>query len=537
MIRAALILLLSTLVTTSSFAAPTFANAVTNGMVNFAGLGEASGVQASRNNADVLYTHNDSGHPSEVFVLDTQGRLLATYALPGNIDNEDIAIGPGPVTNVLYLYIGDIGDNAAGRANIKIYQVPEPAIYSRQYTNPVTAGLKGMRTITLTYPDGARNAESMCVDPVTGDLFIVTKENTARIYTAPKSQLDTNDSFVLTFVRTLNFTIPCAADISPSGNEIIIRHEDFARLWLRTNGQSISNALSGTAISIPVTGTANGEPNGEAIGFDSIGSGYFTLSDDATTQPLRYFARTSNDAPRAPQTLVSAGATWKFLDNGSNQGTAWRDAAFNDSTWSNGIAQFGYGDGDEKTVVNFGGNAANKRITTYFRKTFVANDIACVSNLTLKLVVDDGAAVFLNGTQIVNVNLSAGAAYNTLATATPTALEDTWRSYSIDPKLLLEGTNTLAAEVHLATVSSTNFSFDLQLVASRVPCVTTISLTNNLQARLSLGGPTNATAIIQASQTLTNWTNLGNVVLTNAQGIFIDAQSTNFTRRFYRATE
>src|SRR5438093_1205538 len=83
------------------------------------------------------------------------------------------------------------------------------------YTNPPTAAsIKGARTITLNYPDGTYNAEAMFVDPVTGDLFILTKASTSRIYTAPKAQLDTNDSFALTFVRTLAFNVPSGADIS-----------------------------------------------------------------------------------------------------------------------------------------------------------------------------------------------------------------------------------------------------------------------------------------------------------------------------------
>jgi hypothetical protein len=167
--------------------------------------------------------------------------------------------------------------------------------------------------------------------------------------------LDTNNSFTLTFVCTLAFNVPSGADISPSGNEILIRRESVADLWTRTNGQSISNALSGPAISIPVTGTANGEPNGEAIGFDAIGSGYFTLSDSASIQPLRYFARTSNDGPGPPPlTLVAAGSDWNYLDDGSNQGTAWRISSFDDSSWSNAEAQFGYGEGDERTLVSYG---------------------------------------------------------------------------------------------------------------------------------------------------------------------------------------
>jgi hypothetical protein len=446
---------------------PTFANAVTNGIVNIAGLTEASGVAASHNNPNVLWTHNDSGHPADVFAIDTQGRLLGTYAIPGNTDNEDVAIGPGPVTNVSYLYVGDIGDNAATRANIKVYQIPEPAVYARQYTNPVTRTMKGARTITLTYPDGARDAESLFVDPVTGDLFIATKETTSRLYTASKSQLDTNDTFTLTLVRTINFTVPSAADISPSGNEIIIRRENVADLWLRAPGQTISNALGGSAISIPVTGTANGEPNGEAIGFDAIGSGYFTLSDSASIQPLRYFARSSNDGPGPPpRELVSAGSVWKYLDDGNNQGTTWRNPGFDDSSWSTGAAQLGYGDGDEQTVVSFGTNANNKYITTYFRKTFLVDNAAVITNLVLKLVVDDGTTVYLNGTPVVYYHLATNASYNTIAAPEqPQDLEDTWFSFRVDPGVLLNGTNTLAVEVHQWSPTSSDLSFDLQLLA------------------------------------------------------------------------
>src|SRR6266516_3617698 len=91
-------------------AAPTFGGALTNGEVNIVGLTETSGVVASRNNANVLWTENDSGHPAVAHAIDTFGRLLGKYNLPGNTDNEDIAIGPGPVTNVSYLYVADIGD-------------------------------------------------------------------------------------------------------------------------------------------------------------------------------------------------------------------------------------------------------------------------------------------------------------------------------------------------------------------------------------------------------------------------------------------
>ena len=446
-------------------ATPAFSPAVTNGTVDIAGLAEASGVCASRNNSNVLWTHNDSGHPAVVYAIDTQGQLIGTYATPANQDTEDIAIGPGPVANISYLYVGDIGDNSGSRDHIQVYQIPEPAVYARQATNPFALTPKGTRTMFLTYPDGPRDAESLFVDPISGDLFILSKESTSRIYTAPKALLDSSTNITLTFVRTLAFNVPSGADISPSGNEIVVRQENFATLWQRSASQTVSNAFGGTGISIPVTGTANGEPNGEAIGFDSSGSGYFTLSDSATVQPLRYFPRTSLDGPLTRRTLVSAGSTWKFLDNGSNQGNAWRYPSFDDSFWPTGVAQFGYGDGDEETVLSFGGNPNNKFVTTWFRKQFAVFNAAGITNLTLKMVVDDGAAVYLNGTRVVLENLGADAPYNALASAMPVSLQSTWHPYNIEPRLLSEGTNTLAVELHQSSLSGSNVSFDLQLQA------------------------------------------------------------------------
>ena len=527
------------LVKVSSMAAPTFATGSNAGNVLVSGLTECSGIVASRNNASVLWVHNDSNDSARLFALDTQGRRLGTYNLTGasHTDYEDIGIGPGPLTNVLYLYVGDIGDNGGSRSNIRIYQIPEPAVHARQYTNPPTVGVKGVRAITLNYPDNAHNAESLFVDPLTGDLFIVTKESTtSRIYSTTQAALNSGTNVILTFVRNLTFDIPSSADISSRGSEIIIRQEEFAHLWTRTNGQTISNALAAVPVTIPVIGTPT-EFNGEAVTFDANGNGYYTLSETNSTQPLYYFARTSGDGAGLPQTIVPAGATWKYLDKGTDQGTAWRSPNFNDSSWSNGVAQFGYGNSDEKTVVSFGGNSSNKYVTTYFRKQFVVDNAPCLESLTLKLVMDDGASVHLNGTNILNYQLAANAAFNTLASSVQaTNVEDTWFSYPINPALLTNGTNTLAVEIHQASVNSPDLSFDLQLVATESTTPRFMSYgfgTNRFEFQLC--GPSTTNVTVQATTNFNSWTNVGSVILTNGFGGMSDYQTTNFPHRFYRA--
>ena len=108
------------------------------------------------------------------------------------------------------------------------------------------------------------------------------------------------------------------------------------------------------------------------------------------------------------------------------------ESQFQRRAWASGPAQLGYGDGDEATVVNFGSDPQNKFITTYFRRAFVVADAAKVTNVFLRLLRDDGAAVYLNGVEIVRNCLVDGAAFNTFASCTISgADENLWSSYSL----------------------------------------------------------------------------------------------------------
>src|SRR6476646_6199368 len=114
--------------------------------------------------------------------------------------------------------------------------------------------------------------------------------------------------------------------------------------------------------------------------------------------------------------LVPAGSVWKYRDDGSDQGTAWRAVAFDDAAWASGPAQLGYGDGDEATLVGFGGNPSAKYVTTYFRRTFSVSNPASVASLHLRLLRDDGAVVYVNGAEVFRSNMPAGTiGYATLA--------------------------------------------------------------------------------------------------------------------------
>ena len=173
-------------------------------------------------------------------------------------------------------------------------------------------------------------------------------------------------------------------------------------------------------------------------------------------------------------TLIAKDSVWKYRDNGSDQGTAWRAAAFNDTAWASGAAELGYAD-SPATTVSYGPDSNNKYITTYFRRAFTVANPASVSVLAMTLVRDDGAVIYLNGTEIARSNMDAGTVlYNTLSTnaAVGGADESTYFpiTFSVDPiPLLVSGTNVLAVEIHQQAVTSSDLSFNLDLIAQTLP--------------------------------------------------------------------
>ncbi|HEX8687294.1 MAG TPA: Ig-like domain-containing protein, partial [Pyrinomonadaceae bacterium] len=171
--------------------------------------------------------------------------------------------------------------------------------------------------------------------------------------------------------------------------------------------------------------------------------------------------------PTTPAALISMGSVWKYLDNGSDQGGLWRENSFNDSAWASGQAQLGYGDSDEKTLVGYGPDAANKYVTTYFRRSFQIGDPAFYKSLTLRLMRDDGAVVYLNGKEVYRSNMPAGAVGYKTTAGSNTGNESAFLKAAVDPSVLVRGTNVVAVEVHQDYGGSSDLSFDLELVGSR----------------------------------------------------------------------
>lgn len=162
--------------------------------------------------------------------------------------------------------------------------------------------------------------------------------------------------------------------------------------------------------------------------------------------------------PVAPTEFVATGSTWRYLDDGSNQGTAWRALSFVDDAWAQGAAKLGFGMGDEVTVTR----ADGRPVTAYFRRRFSVADAGGFTELTVRLLRDDGAVVYLNGTELLRDNLPAGAITSTTnADAFVTgAGQSEYVELTVPAAALRSGDNVLAVEVHQA-LDSRDLAFDL----------------------------------------------------------------------------
>ena len=182
-------------------------------------------------------------------------------------------------------------------------------------------------------------------------------------------------------------------------------------------------------------------------------------------------------------TLIPKGAGWRYLDNGVDQLTDWRELWFDDDNWGFGHAELGYGDDvdgrPEVTPLSTGPDPLTRYPTYYFRRFFYVADPKAFTNVVARVLRDDGAVVYLNGTEVFRTGMPDGPVdFNTLA-APPGATGNDERRYFIgviDPARLMSGINLIAVEVHQDALDSPDLSFDLELLTDVDPNAEFITL-------------------------------------------------------------
>ncbi|MCC6226374.1 MAG: glycoside hydrolase family 16 protein [Microthrixaceae bacterium] len=157
---------------------------------------------------------------------------------------------------------------------------------------------------------------------------------------------------------------------------------------------------------------------------------------------------------------IASDATWRYYDRPGALPASWSTQSYTDTHWSSGSARLGYGNGGEATVI------AGRQMTTYFRKNFVSEGNA--RSLTLWLVVDDGAVVYLNGTEVARDNMPSGVVTPTTRARSNRngSAERRVRAFTLPTSALRAGTNVLAVEVHQNWARSSDLSFQAGLTST-----------------------------------------------------------------------
>ena len=176
--------------------------------------------------------------------------------------------------------------------------------------------------------------------------------------------------------------------------------------------------------------------------------------------------RPPGTAAQAPLVIVPTNSAWSYRDNGLAPDAGWAGPAFDASGWASGPAMLGYNAPLVKTPVSFGTDGNNKYPATYFRLAFESPVAAAETHGpgVLRLWVDDGAVIYLNGEELARVRMPAGeVTYQTLASDYASGGNGQWEAFEVPLAALRLGVNVLAAEVHQRSVSSSDLCFWLEL--------------------------------------------------------------------------
>lgn len=287
---------------------PYFKDGVSVGNMPFATFDEISGMTRSQKASNYpCFWCIDDGliSPPIMFAMNsTNAANSGTWTLVGAAGGDIEDIASATVTGQPFIYISDIGDNAAARTTVSIFRIKEPTI------GPGTGGSLASGTdyerIVCQYPaaptgeqgTARRDAESFIVDPSNGDMYVITKRTSVpQVFKLPHqtAYTGTQTFTYMGLTYPLSYSVPVigttaagyatAADISPDGTEILVRNYTDVYLFSRESG-TIEAALSGTPTNIPafvgggtISSHPNNEPQGEAIVYDWTGTNFYTASE------------------------------------------------------------------------------------------------------------------------------------------------------------------------------------------------------------------------------------------------------------------
>ena len=170
--------------------------------------------------------------------------------------------------------------------------------------------------------------------------------------------------------------------------------------------------------------------------------------------------------------LPEGSPSWKYRKGETAPESNWNEISYDDTgvEWVTAQTGIGYGDGDDTTVID---DMRYNYSSLYFRHDLTIPDAAAVSELTLRIFIDDGYVAYLNGTEIGRHNLGLpGDPHPHDVFADDYEGDGVWTTILIDndaQNLLVDGKNVLAVHGFQASLGSSDFSFDVEILEGPKP--------------------------------------------------------------------
>jgi hypothetical protein len=266
------------------------------------------------------------------------------------------------------------------------------------------------------------------------------------------------DLAITSFISPENFNYPNAA--------VGVQVEIFSYGNLTANSYDVSYSINGSLIAtepgtVPLTlGQSTIFTFAQTADLSDTGTYNFSAEvsilndEDLQNNSL---AKIVSVIDEIDSTFFTQGSSWRYLDSPTDPGATWNSIGFNDDNWSVGMGRFGFGKGNELTVLN------SDLISYYFRKKIDIADVNLLNEIYMHLVHDDAAIVYINGQEAFRTELMPLGAYSHTTSARQSinsTNENEFYTYKLDPSYFVSGINTIAISVRNRSASNTDLSFD-----------------------------------------------------------------------------
>ena len=181
--------------------------------------------------------------------------------------------------------------------------------------------------------------------------------------------------------------------------------------------------------------------------------------------------------------FVKQGYSCRYLKGSASPPNNWFQHSFDDSTWTSGVTDIGYGRTGLGTTLN---DMQGQYVTLFFRHNFTLDSIQEAHRYTISVTTNGGFYAYLNGRYLTSANVRRP--FHTEPAQKPQSLEERLYELGELKGRLIEGENVLAIQAHNESLSAGEFSISVELVDTEDSFGTTIKpLINGSGATVPFG--------------------------------------------------